>query len=131
MPTDPNVAHTSRINARAVLLLFSALIVSASLHLFFPDRQEQWKSVRLSPLLNYSYCGDSSEYAILVAKFPSGFREHPVRVLRPLYPTIGLFVYQPLRALKPLLPSDFCRRAGETMAKTGANRYGKGSTFGT
>jgi len=116
---------SDRIGTRAFLFLFCALLVSACLHLFFPDRQEHSRSVRLSRLLNYAYNGDSSEYALLVATFPSGFKQHPSRVLRPLYPAIGFVVYQPLRVLKPLLPMDFCRRAEDMMAKNGGERVWK------
>ncbi len=106
--------------------LFSALLVAAVLHLFFPDCQEPWKSVRLSRMLNYSYNGDCSEYVILVATFPGGFQQHKMRAIRPLYPALGFLVYEPLRALAPLLPADFCRRAGEVMAKNGGDQVWKG-----
>ena len=110
----------------AWLLLFCLLPAAAVFDLFVPDRHEQPKSVRLWGMLNYSYNGDSSEYAMLVAEFPRGFQQHRPRVLRPLYPALGFLVYQPLCPLKPLLPSDFCRRAEDVMAKNGGPEVWKG-----
>jgi hypothetical protein len=126
VPAETATKTARRTEVRTFLLLFCALLASAGLHLSFPDRQEHQRSVRLSRLLDYVYNSDSSEYAILVTTFPSGFKQHPIRLLRPLYPAIGFLVYQPLRALKPLLPADFCRRAADAMAKNGGEPVWKG-----
>ncbi len=111
---------------RTFYVLFAALVVLACLGLFFPDRQQLPKSVPIAPYVNYSYNGDSSEYAILVATFPGGFKQHPMRVLRPLYPFLGSLVYQPLRVLKPFLPADFCGRIADVMARNGGEQTWSG-----
>jgi hypothetical protein len=104
------------------LLLVCALLLAATLHLFFPDRHENRRAVRFTPLLSYAYNGDSSEYARLVATFPRDFQEHGSRLLRPLYSLMGWLVYQPLRVLRPLVPEGLCQRAAAAMAAAGGDR---------
>ena len=111
-----------KISTWTIFILCIVLVASACLDLCFPDREQQPKSVRLARFVSYSYNGDCSEYVKLVVTFPAGLKHSPARVLRPLYPAVGVLVYQPLRALKPLLPEDFCRRAAEVMAKNGGDK---------
>ena len=100
----------NRLGTQAWLLLLAVLFLAASLHLLFPDRRENWKPARLTSFLVYYYNADSSEYAFLTATFPNGFARHNTRIDRPLYSTLGFFIYEPLRLMKPLVP-EAVRRA--------------------
>jgi hypothetical protein len=98
----PRPAPRWRLKPATISLIM--LVALVPVHLLCPDRSENSRQVRLCRFLNYSFNPDSGEYALLVVKFPGGFKEYPGRTARPGYPALGFLVYQPLRLLKPLIP---------------------------
>ena len=121
-----NDSVAGRIGFKEVGLLFCALMLSGCIYWLAPDRNENAKSVRLNSFLNYRFNQDSGEYALLVVTFPHGLKQHKTRTLRPLYPGLGLLVYQPLRLLENLLPEKICPQAEVLTAKGGGDTVWKG-----
>ena len=125
VPAAAMGAAAGSIGIKEVALLCCTLLVCGCLHLFFPDRIENWKSARLGSLLSYPYNTDSGEYAFLVVTFPHGLKQHEAPFSGRFTPGLAFLVYQPLRLLERWIPEKICRQAAVLTAEGGGTSVWK------